>query len=351
MKLAQVIAANLAEHGIALVGPAIHGTDDPGAIAAAVDALCRETLGSGVADGLFYAVSMGAVAGVTLADGRRVVVKGYQPSKSARAFLEEIVRIRRHLTQAGVPSPAVLAGPTPFGQGLAIIEAFEDAGRIEDTLEPPYRRAMAQGFHDLVQAGRPLATAETLFTFSELRKSGRLWRAPSSTLADFAATAGGAEYIEDVARAATDQVAQNLEAGDLVIGHADWRPEHVKFVTDGEAIRIAAIYDWDSLQKRREPALVGVAASCFCANFGANAVAQKTAAVAPTLDQSRAFVADYEAARGRPFAPDERRLLSGAYAYTAAWLARLGHARGRRPDAPGTFPHLVATQGLGLLEL
>jgi hypothetical protein len=51
------------------------------------------------------------------------------------------------------------------------------------------------------------------------------------------------------------------------IGHADWRAEHVRFVTDGDDIRIAAIYDWDSLQKRREPALVGVAAACFCANW------------------------------------------------------------------------------------
>jgi hypothetical protein len=345
MNLSHVIAAHLANLKKAHVDLAIHGTDDPQQIAAAIDALCREALGSGVAEGLFYATSMGAVAGVALADGRRVVVKGYQP-ESPLAFLREIVRLRNRLRESGVAAPAVLAGPTPFGRGHAIIEAFLDAGRIEDTHEPPFRRALAQGFHDLVQAARPLATNEALFTWRELRKGGRLWRPPPRRI-DFEASTAGAEYIEEVGRAATALVAANLEAGDLVIGHADWRAEHVRFVTGGDDIRIAAIYDWDSLQKRREPALVGVVASCFCANWAA----QPTVALAPTLGEAKAFVADYEAARGRPFERGERDLLRGAFAYTTAYLARCSHALGRKRETPGTFTHLVSTEGAGLLDL
>lgn len=346
MNLAQVIAAHRADGEITHVDLAIHGTDDPQTIAAATDALCREALGSGVAQGLFYAVSVGAVAGVALADGRRVIVKGYQP-ESPPAFLREIIRLRDHLRENGVAAPAGLGGPTPFGRGHAIIESFLDAGRIEDTHQPPFRRALARGLFDLIQAARPLATPEALYTYRELRKSGRLWRPPHSKRFDLEATAAGAEYIDDVARAATAQIERNLEAGDLVIGHADWRAEHVRFESDGDDIRIAAIYDWDSLQKRREPALVGVTACCFCANWAA----RETIALAPTLDEAKAFVADFEAARGRPFEREERLLMGGAFAYTVAYLSRCGHAIGRKRETPGTFNHLVGMEGVRLLNL
>lgn len=62
-------------------------------------------------------------------------------------------------------------------------------------------------------------------------------------------------------------------------------------------------------------------------------------------------MADYEAARGRPFEREERHLLSGAFAYTAAYLARCSHAIGRNREAPGTFNHLVWTEGVRLLNL
>ena len=346
MSLAQVIAAQRADGETAHVDLAIHGTDDPGRIAAAIDALCREALGSSVAEGLFYAVSVGAVAGVTLADGRRVVVKGYQP-ETPPALLHEIVRLRNHLRENGVAAPAGLGGPTPFGRGHAIIESFLGAGRIEDTHQPPFRRALAQGLFDFIEAARPLNTPEALYTYRELRKSGRLWRPPHSKRFDFEATPAGAEYIDDVARGATAQIERNLEAGDLVIGHADWRAEHVRFETDGDDIRISAIYDWDSLQKRREPALVGVTACCFCANWAA----RETIALAPTLDEAKAFVADYEAARGRPFEREERLLMGGAFAYNVAYFARCGHAIGRKRETPGNSNSLVGAEGVRLLTL
>ena len=345
MNLTELIAAHRTNAEFAHVDLAIHGADDPGRIAAAIDAFCREALGSGVAEGLFYAVSVGAVAGVTLADGRRVVVKGYQP-ETPPVLLREIVRLRNRLREIGVAAPAGLGGPTPFGRGHAIIESFLDAGRIEDTHQPPFRRALARGLFDFIEAARPLNTPEALYTYRELRKSGRLWRPPPKRF-DLEATAAGAEYIDEVARAATDQIEQNLEAGELVIGHADWRAEHVRFETNGDDIHVAAIYDWDSLQKRREPALVGVTACCFCANW----TARETIALAPTLDEAKAFVADYEAARGRPFEREERLLMGGAFAYNVAYLARCGHAIGRKRETPGNSNHLVGAEGVRLLTL
>jgi hypothetical protein len=105
MNLAQVIASPQLPHGeIDHVGPAIHGTDDPQRMAAAIDAVSREALGSGVVEGLFYIVSIGAVAGVALADGRRVVVKGHQP-EAPPELLREIVRLQNHLREAASPHP------------------------------------------------------------------------------------------------------------------------------------------------------------------------------------------------------------------------------------------------------
>jgi len=48
-----------------------------------------------------------------------------------------------------------------------------------------------------------------------------------------------------------------------VIGHFDWRIEHVR-LDDG---RIVTSYDWDSLNAEREPVLVGATAHAFTADW------------------------------------------------------------------------------------
>jgi hypothetical protein len=112
--------------------------------------------------------------------------------------------------------------------------------------------------------------------------------------------------------------------------------------------RPVAAFDWDSLQKRREPALVGAVAHAFCADWSRN----ETIAPAPTLDEARAFVAAYESARGRPFDARERRLLAGSFAYACAYTSRCGHALGQDDrEVPGTFMHLLHREGSRLLTL
>jgi hypothetical protein len=69
-------------------------------------------------------------------------------------------------------------------------------------------------------------------------------------------------------------------------------------------------------------------------------------------DEARAFVAEYEAAVGRPFTIAERELCGAAFAYSVAYTSRCGHASGvDTRDQPGTFQHLIATLGTKLLEL
>src|SRR2546421_338363 len=69
-------------------------------------------------------------------------------------------------------------------------------------------------------------------------------------------------------------------------------------------------------------------------------------------DEARAFVADYEAARGRVFGADERRLCAAAFAYSCGYTARCGWAiAGDERGKSGTFQALVASHGARLLEL
>ncbi len=335
--LADLIAAELATWSTPHVELAIYGTAEAGAIAAALEELCGAALGARVIGARFYGSSIGSVAGVVLEDGREVVVKAHQPGTSA-AQLRELVRVRARLGAVG--SPAVLAGPRPLGAGHAVIEALVDTGAWADPHEPAVRRALARGLHAVVEAARPLAADSTLAPMMLAAvPPDRLWPVPHSKLFAFEATARGAGWIDEVAAAAREP----RPAGELVIGHTDWRAEHVRLA--GDAIAVA--YDWDSLARDREPAIVGECAHGFCADWTRTGRAQ-----APALDEARAFVAEYEAARGRPFERDERAACAAMFAYACAYTARCGHAGGAdERDVPGTFQHLVARHGRELLAL
>jgi hypothetical protein len=335
-----VIATHLAEWGSAHVELAIYGDDDATAIAGALDEFCRAELGTAVARTLFYQSSIGAVAGLELHDGRRIVVKAHQPDWS-RTRLEEIVRLQKHLASRGGWAPPVLAGPSPLGRGLAIAEAYVDRGAPPDAHQPEIRRALATSLRALVEELEPFVGASVLP--AQLLCSlppGELWPTPHSRLFDFEATRAGAEDIDELAAEARVRM---TTAGRIVLGHGDWRAEHVRF----QATEPVVAFDWDSLCKESEPALIGFTAHAFCADWSRRDHIQ-----APTFDAARSFVADYETARGYPFEGDERLLCGASFAYSVAYTARCGHALGRdERRQPGTFQHLIATHGRRLLAL
>jgi hypothetical protein len=168
----------------------------------------------------------------------------------------------------------------------------------------------------------------------------RLWPTAHSKLFDFAATAPGAEWIDEVAALARQRLSP---AGRRVIGHGDWRQEHVRFV----GTEPAAAFDWDSPCCHDEPALLGIAAHGICADWSIERRRQ-----APTLAEARALITEFETARGTPFTADERRLCGGAFTYACAYTARRGHTGGAdERHIPGTFEHLVWTERANLLEL
>jgi hypothetical protein len=286
----------------------------PGAIAAALEDFCRRTLGAGIAGTEFVAASVGSVHGLALRDGRRVVVKAHG-ARTSVAFLDAMQTVQRRLADRGFPAPVPLVVPVPLGRGVAVAETLLDGGRVADAHDPAVRRAMAAGLARLVDLARPLAGLPGLRESMMAIPPGRLWPAPHDARFDFAATASGAEWIDRIARAVRELL--DRPAGELVVGHTDWRAEHLRF-EDG---RLSAVYDWDSLAVDREPVIVGSAAHAFTANWAAD-----DGPHVPTRAEALAFVGDYEAARGRAFTPAEARVARAALVYAMAYTARCEHS-------------------------
>jgi hypothetical protein len=330
-QLAPVVAAHLQEWepSPAFVELAIYECADPRSIARILNAFCLQNLGSAVARGLFHQSSIGSVTGVVLEDGRSVVIKAHQPGRS-REFLAEVVRIQSYLAERRIFATKVIAGPLPLGRGYTVVEAFTDGGTRADAHCPEIRNALAAGLHAIVRACDRFVETTSLGPGLPASSGDALWPTPHSKLFDFAASAKGAEWIDDVARRARGRM---TPAGNRVIGHGDWRAEHVRFAGNTPILA----FDWDSLCCEREPALVGAVAHGFCADWS-----QRDNRQAPSFEEARAFVEDYERARGEAFSTEERRLCGACFAYAIAYTARCGHAGGGdERETPGTFQHLA----------
>ena len=85
----------------------------------------------------------------------------------------------------------------------------------------------------------------------------------------------------------------------------------------------------------------------FCADWS-----RKNFDQAPTFEEARTFIADYESARGHSFTRDERRNCGAWVAYSVGYTARCGHASGADiRDQPANHQYLIAAHGVGLLDL
>jgi Phosphotransferase enzyme family len=324
-----VAAAFAAEGDVPHVVRAVFTDPTPAGIGAAVEGFCERALGAPVATAELFAASVGSVHGLRLGDGRRVVVKVHPPRASV-AYLEAMQAVQRHLAAAGFPAPAPLAPPTPLGRSVATAETLLDCGAPPDGRVPAQRRAMAAGLAELVALARPLTGLAGLRENIMAPRPGALWPTPHDGRFDFAATTAGAEWIDRIATEARE-LRDRRPAGEEVVGHTDWRAEHLRFA-DG---RLTAVHDWDSLAVLPEPALVGSVAHAFPANWAVG-----EAPATPTKEEALGFVADYEAARaGGPFSAEERERARAALVYTMAYTARCEHSDlrtdlGRRAPAP-----------------
>jgi aminoglycoside phosphotransferase (APT) family kinase protein len=332
----EAIRAHLAKWITPYVDLDTFGTAEPHRIAALVDAFCRDHLGSGVAGYIFCQASVGATHGVELDDGRRVVLKVHQPTsinpdrEHGPGALDSIHRVLEYLHARGFPCPEPLLRATPLGVGLATVQEYLEVGERGDGFDPAIRRAIAEGLVELMERLAPLGVLPGLRAF--YRQSDRLYPTPHSKLFDFEATAEGAKWIDDLARRGKES---SPHAGPAVLTHGDWRCEHLRF-RDG---RVSATYDWEALMPLPETEVVGVTAASFTTDWSSYG----EGGLVPTVPAVRAFVDDYEDARGRPFSVAERRLVFGTAVFTVAYGARCQHSlEPERRDWPAnSWPGLL----------
>jgi len=335
--LAQLIAERRAEWVDWPVEPLVFGTGDADAIAAQIDRFCSERLGAPVAEPRFFESSVGSVFGLRLADGRQVVVKAHQPNVPLE-FLCAVHAVQSHLAAAGFPAPRPLLAPSPLGLGHATVEELRVEGAWADAHDPSVRCAMAETLAQLVQLGRGFVDLKGLRPGLLSRiPDGQIWPEPHSAIFDFEASAAGAEWIDKLAAHAREVLRR--PAGERVLAHVDWSVKHLRF----EKGAVTVVYDWDSLAVGLEPVIVGEAARGF--TFTWNLPVR----LAPSLEESRAFVAEYEIARGAAFTPAERTTAGAAAVYGLAYTARCEHCLGS--VAPGNALDALAAHGSQLFAL
>ena len=308
---------------------AIFGTSEPAVVGATITDAVVAALAVPVVGARFYEPGVGVVAGLELADGRLVVAKVHRAAYVSRPRLVAIARLQADLHRAGVPAPAPLDGPLPLGDGWLSIEEHlgGDTGLGYD---PAVRRSMAIALHQFVRAAPPLAGSDAIGTWLAEPVIDDLWPEPHDLRFDLPATAAGAEWIDDAARAARGALRSTTLPN--VVGHLDWRVQNLAFAGD----RVTAIYDWDSVALVPEAALAGTASVVHPVDWRL-----ELPDPLPTLAQLDGFVADYEAARGARFADDEREVLVAGQRWIASYGARCQHS----DDLLGIFPEVDHSRG------
>jgi Phosphotransferase enzyme family len=294
----------------AKVERSIFGTDDPDSIWEQVLDVCPDARAC-----FAFRVSIGAMFGLELRDGSRVALKLHTAAYPSD-YLAAAQAVQEHLWRRGFPCPR------PLGiRGRATIEEWNDGGTYRDGHEPEVRRALAATLARLIELTgelRPVPPLRRGFSFPD--GGAPLWPAPHNVLFDFEATAAGAEWIDAIAAAA--RRIRDEPVGRTVVGHGDWVANHVRF----EGAQPSVAYDWDSLDTDREPNFVGCSAATF------TYMEHLPVEVQPTVEETLAFIADYEAACGSALTLEERRATLAAAVYVRAYATRCGHALGGEID-------------------
>lgn len=316
---------------------AAFGTTEPAAIAAEIERFARDELGSSIGEPMFFESSVGSVFGIRLADGREVVIKVHQPHEPLE-YLNAVHIVCCHLNESGFPCPRPLLAPTPLALGHGTVEELRVDGDWVDAHDPAVRGTMAELLAELAVVASDLVDLPGLRPGLLSRvDEGRLWPRPHSAIFDFEASSSGAEWIDELALQARHALLQ--PAGKRVVGHVDWSVKHFRF-RDGD---VSAVYDWDSLAVEREPVVVGQAARAFTFTW------RIPVRLAPSLDESRAFLSEYESARGVPFTSAERETAGAAAVYALAYTARCEHSLGH--CAGGNALEALAEHGEELFAL
>jgi hypothetical protein len=269
-------------------------------------AWCARWLGAAPTHVLFETGHLSQVTGLLLADGRQVVIKARPPADRLHAC----VAVQRHLWAAGFPCPQPLAGPAPLGARSATAESFLPGG-AQLAWGPDAPTRFAAPLAELVRRATPIAASSALAPAPPWvgwdHDQGRIWPRPDDRVADLNAQPGPA-WLDDLGQRVRRRLAE--DQGAVVMGHADWESQNLRW----HGRHLFVVHDWDSLAARSEAALAGAAAAMFTATG-----APLTEA---TIDQTAAFLAAYEQARGRPWREGDRQVCWAAGLWVRAFNAK-----------------------------
>lgn len=272
-----------------------------------IEELTLAQLGERPSGALFVKKSVDAVFAIVLETGEPAVLKLYN-----RSFKESELMAMHHclgvVAAHGFPvprqrSPIFAADDGVFGAFYAYLD-----GAHRDAHEPPVRRELARCLAELNTLLAPLDSAELPLTPGRHEAlwppAQRVWESREVDDEDM-------RLIEDHARAA--QAVLKKSKLPRVATHLDWGVKNIRFRDDS----VCAVYDSDSIHAASEAESAGRAAALFTAQWDIPAL------LTPTAEEARAFVDDYQAARGRKFSRAERTVLAAAARYLVAQLARL----------------------------
>jgi hypothetical protein len=302
----------------------ILGTQDLGLISARVEAYVRESFGCGVRGCLFFTQSVGAVWGLELEDGQRVVLKahavgggpqwrGFESHEELTATYEAQARF----ATLGFPCATVVRAPCAWGTGAMAAMALLPASRGDDPHEASVRRAMAVALAWSAEIGRSAAIGNLAHLTSVALPTGTVLPPPHNVLFRF--DAPGGEWIDARAKAAR-AVLDELPARRSVM-HTDVSSANVRVL----GAEVIAVFDMDSVARIDEMRCLASAAVHF--TYRGDPPWSW-----PTREESTAFVDDYVRARGKPLDREERRRLDAAAVYALAYTARCELGNSMNPD-------------------
>lgn len=274
-------------------------------------AWCLDRLGSRPVDVLFRRQSTSTVFGLRLADGTDVVVKARPDDGRAVPCLTAQAR----LAENGFPCARPLTPVVGVGPLAVHAEEFRLGGEMLYGDSPEVATRYGEVFARLTAGLADVAVEPPLPNPRWVRwdhPDPGPW--PSIESLDEKDQSLVPTYVTDIARRARRRL---LAAGlPCVLGHADFEAHNVWWHDQ----QVHTVHDWDSLAWQPEAALVGAASAVF---------PKLGPATLPPIESTEAFLAAYQATRGRTFTTEEHQVAWAASLWPAAhdirWEALHGY--------------------------
>jgi hypothetical protein len=178
---------------------------------------------------------------------------------------------------------------------------------------PSVRRELARSLAELTALLAPLDANELPLAPTRLDS---LWPPPQRIWDRRDLENDDTRFIDEHAQAAQGAIKKSKLS--RVAAHLDWGVKNVRFRDD----TVCAVYDWDSLHAASEAECAGRAAAQFTAQWDIPAL------LTPTPDEAKAFLEEYQNARGKRFSRAERMVAAASARYLVAQVARFELCRG-----------------------